>query len=110
MLDGAIVGYVVWVLAGCMFIGIGIHSFRAEKEVGFWANAKVLPMKDVKKYNRAVGKLWLVYGIVFMILGTPLLGGQNSAGILFSILGIMAETIAVMAVYVLVIQKKYEKK
>lgn len=110
MVNGAVVGYVVWVLAGCMFIGFGIHAFRAKKEVGFWANAEVLPMKDVKKYNRAVGKLWVVYGIGFIVFGLPLLGGQNNPGILFSVLGIMAETIAVMAVYVLGIQKKYEKK
>ena len=109
-MNGAIWGYVIWVLVGVMFIGFGGHAVRAEKEEGFWANVEVLPMEDVKKYNRAVGKLWFAYGIGFMVLGLPLLGGQNSPGILFSILGIMAETIAMMAVYVLVIQKKYEKK
>ena len=71
---------------------------------------KTLPMRDVKAYNRAVGWLFIVYGIVFMLLGLPLLGGQNSAGVIISVLGVMAETIAAMAVYILVIQNKYEKK
>lgn len=44
------------------------------------------------------------------LLGTPLLGGQNSPYIVFSILGVLMETILMMAVYSLVIPKKYEKK
>lgn len=90
--------------------GLGIRAFFAKKEVGFFSNVKALNMRDVKAYNRAVGKLFIVYGIVFMALGLPLLAGQNSGLILISILGTVAETIGAMAVYILVIQNKYERK
>lgn len=83
--------------------------FFAKKPLGFWANAKVFEVTDIKKYNRAVGKLFCTFGIVFAILGIPLISGQNSPWILLSVLGIMIETIVAMAVYSLVIEKKYKK-
>lgn len=110
MEDGSILGFILWLIGGALLVGMGIAAFFAKKEVGFFNNVKVLPMRDVKAYNRAVGRLFIVYGIVFMLLGVPLLGGQNSAGVIISVLGVMAETIAAMAVYILVIQSKYEKK
>ena len=44
------------------------------------------------------------------ILGLPMLAGQNSGLIVISVLGVVAESIGAMAVYILAIQKKYEKK
>ena len=61
-------------------------------------------------YNRAMGKLWCTFGAVLAVLGLPLLKEQNSPYILLSILGVMAESIVAMAVYVTVIEKKYRKK
>lgn len=107
---GAMTGFILWLIAGCLLMALGIGAFFAKKEVGFFNNVKPLPMRDVKAYNRAVGKLLIIYGIVFMALGLPLLAGQNSALLLLSILGVVAETIGAMAVYILVIQNKYEKK
>ena len=78
--------------------------------MGFWANAKMFEVTDVKKYNAAMGKLFCAYGVIFIILGLPLMSGQNSALILISVFGVMAETIAIMAIYIIVIEKKYKKK
>ncbi len=110
MTNGTILGFVLWLAVGALLAGIGVSAFFARKEVGFFCNVEPLPMRDVKGYNRAVGKLFIVYGIVFALLGIPLLAGQNFPGILISILGVVAETIAAMAVYILAIQSRYEKK
>ena len=110
MNTGRVIGFVMWLVGGCLLVALGIGAFFARKEVGFFNNVKPLPMRDVKAYNRAVGKLFIVYGILFAALGLPLLFGQNSALIVISILGVMAETIGAMAVYILVIQNKYERK
>ena len=50
--------------------------------------------------------------IVFIIalLHIPLLEGQNTPYILLSVIGVMVETIAIVAVYSLGIVKKYEEK
>ena len=102
----------VWFLMAFCFMGLGIYNFFSKKKsaFGFWANAKVFPVTDVKAYNRALGKLWFVFGVVFALLGLPLLGGKNTPYILISILGAMLEAIAAMVVYVTVIEKKYRKQ
>ena len=110
MKEGAFLGFLLWMAGGGLLIALGIAAFFAKKEVGFFNNVKALPMENVKAYNRAVGKLYLVYGAVFLLLGLPILTGQNSPAVIFSVLGVVAETIVAMAVYLLAIQNKYEKK
>lgn len=105
-----IIGFIIWSIIGCLFICLGIYSLFAKKAMGFWANAEMFPVTDIKKYNGAVAKLFFVFGIVFIILGFPLLLEQNSLWILFSVLGIMIESITAMIVYTTVIEKKYKKK
>lgn len=110
MKEGILWGFCLWALGGILLIAIGISAFFAKKEVGFFNNVKPLPMSDIRAYNRAVGKLFIGYGAIFIVLGLPILCGQNSGLVILSILGVVAETIAAMAVYVLVIQNKYERK
>ncbi len=77
--------------------------------VCFWANTEVFEVSDVKKYNHAVFKLFCIFGIVFVALGFPLLAGQNSEWALLSVVGVMIESITPMAVYSIVIERKYRK-
>jgi len=104
---GKIIGFIVWVAIVCFIMGIGASAFFRKKAVGFWANIQAEPVNDIKKYNYAVGKLFMAYGVVFNILGIPLLSGQNSPLILLSVIGILIETIVTMAIYTLVIARKY---
>ncbi len=109
-MEEGIIGFVIWAIVGCVMIGIGISAFFSKKTVGFWANIKTIQVNDIKGYNRATGKLFVVYGVIFILLGLPLLDGQNSPLILLSVLGVLIETIAIMAIYSVSITKKYEVK
>lgn len=109
-MDGRIIGFTVWALFGCFMIGLGISAFFSKKAVVFWANIKAFPVNDIRGYNRATGKLFITYGFIFIVLGVPLLSGQNSPYILLSVLGVMIETIAVMAIYSLSISPNYKEK
>lgn len=102
-------GFIMWAAGGCLIIALGISAFGAKKEAGFWANVRPLPMKDVKGHNRAVGKLFITFGLVMILLGLPLLTGSGAA-VVVSVVGMMLETIVSMIVYTLAIQPKYEKK
>lgn len=106
------IAFIIWAIVGLFFVGMGIYDFfsKKEKPFGFWANAETLEVENVKAYNHALGILWMVYGILFILLGVPLIAGQNSPFIVFSILGAMFISIAAMVVYVTVIEKKYKKK
>ena len=61
---------------GVFIIGLGIKDMFSKNPVGFWANTETIKVKDVKDYNRASGLLFIIYGIIFVILGIPLLDGQ----------------------------------
>ena len=102
--------FIIFVLVALIFVAIGISAFFAKKPMGFFANAEMFEVTDVKAYNRAVGILWCIYGIVMIILGIPLLAGQNSPYALLTMAGVVVETIALVVVYVLVIEKKYRKR
>ena len=104
------IGFVIWSLLGVFIIGLGIKDMFSKNPVGFWANTETIKVKDVKGYNRASGLLFIIYGIIFVILGIPLLDGQNTPYVLLSVIGVMVETIVIMAAYSLVIVKKYEEK
>ena len=104
--------FIGWAIMGLFFVIWGIYMFFAKsaKPFGFWANAEVAEMKDVKGYNRALGKLWCVFGVLLILLGLPFLFGQNSVGLIFTIPGTMIISIGAMIVYVVGIEPKYRKK
>lgn len=103
-------GFLIWCAFGLFFLCLAGYTWFSKKPVGFWANAKMFEVSDVKQYNHAMSRLFGTFGIVFIVLGLPLLAGQNSAWILLSVVGAMAETITAMAVYTLGIEKKYKKR
>lgn len=112
-------GFIIWTLLGMFFIGEGIYCIKSKKEVaiGFWTNGKTpqIEVKNIKAYNKALGKLWCVYGFFLILLGLPLLGlpllgDQNSPIILITLIGAILEVIILMAVYTIKIEGKYRKK
>ena len=104
------IAFIIWCLISCIFIGIGISCLFSKKPAGFWANAEAPEVTDIKKYNRAMCKLWCAFGIIMMLSGIPLLDGQNSPLVFITVFGILLEIVGLMIVYVLVIEKKYRKK
>lgn len=108
-MSGAVIGFIIWTIVGIIIICIGVGAFISKKAVGFWANIKPIVVKDIKGYNYATGKLLVAYGLIFIGLGFPLLSGQNSPLIMLSALGVMVETIVIMAVYCLYVEKKYKE-
>lgn len=102
-------GFIIWAFVGIAVIAIGIFAF-SEKAVGVWANIEMFEVTDYKKYNYAVGKMLCIFGVVFIILGFPLLSRQTAPFILFSTVGIIIETIIAMAFYTRIIEKKYRKR
>lgn len=103
------IAFIIWALVACIFIIIGISCLFAKNATGFWANADVFEVNDVKKYNRAMAKLWCSFGVIMILIGIPLLDETNTALVMLSVFGIIIEIIALMIIYVLVIEKKYKK-
>lgn len=100
--------FMIWSVVGILCIAFGIFAMRMKMAVGFWANAQTAEIENPKQYNQAVGKLWIGFGVVFILFGLPLLKGQNSAWIVITALGVFAEVIAMMIIYAK-IEGKYRK-
>ena len=111
-MEERVTAFLCWAIMGALFVvmGICILFSKSAKPFGFWANAEVASIKDVKGYNRALGILWCVYGVLFVLIGLPLLAGQNSGSIIISMLGTMFISIGAMIAYVVGIEPKYRKK
>ena len=111
-MEERLIAFIIWAIIGVLFILMGIYDLTSKKAkpFGFWANAEVAPIEDVKGYNCALGILWCVYGVVFTLIGLPLLNERNSGLIIIPILGAMVISIVAMAVYVVAIEPKYRKK
>lgn len=102
-------GFVIWSIVASIYIFIGIGAWRSKQEVGFFTFSKPAKMKDVVKYNHAVGKLWFAFAAVLEALGIPFLfAKQNSPIFVFVVLGVVILVIALIVIY-LRIEKKYRK-
>ena len=106
------IAFIIRAILGVLFIGMGIYDMTSKKAkpFGFWANAEVAPIEDVKGYNRALGRLWCVYGTLFILIGLPLLKGQDAGLLIMTMLGTMFLSIGAMVTYVVGIEPKYRKK
>ena len=64
-----IAAFVIWCVMGLFFIGMGIYDYHAKttRPFSFWSNVKVTEIKNVQAYNKALGKLFIAFGIVFII-------------------------------------------
>lgn len=52
-----------------IFLGIGIYSFKNNIPMHFWSGSIVeaKEITDIKAYNKAVGTMWIVYGLLYFI-------------------------------------------
>lgn len=52
-----------------IFLGIGIYSFKNNIPMHFWSGTIVeaKEITEIKAYNKAVGTMWIVYGLLYFI-------------------------------------------
>lgn len=106
-MGSSLVVFLIWSSIGLFFVGMGIACFFAKKAMGFWANIKMPEIEEIKPYNRALGKLYIIFGIFLILFGLPLLS-EHTERILFSVIGIMLAVVIMMVIYTR-IEQKYRK-
>ena len=103
--------FIIWSLCAAALLVIGIIDLRSEKPVGFFAGVKPPKVRDVKKYNRAVARIWIIGAVIFELLGLPFLFlKQNAAGFIIIEIGTVFWAIGLMIAYVLISGKYVERK
>ncbi|MBR3277108.1 MAG: hypothetical protein IKG08_10970 [Eubacterium sp.] len=104
-------GFIIWTAVSALMAVIGVITWRSEKSAGFYAGVEGPQVKNVKKYNHAVAKLWFAYAAVLELLGLPLLSGrQNSPVFIITVLGTVAASVGLAAGYHFILAKHQEKK
>ena len=59
--------FIIDLAAALLFTAIGVYAWRREKPMWFWADYAPDPatLTDTHAYNRANGKMWLTYSLIF---------------------------------------------
>lgn len=105
-----VIGFAIWSIVSVIFMLLGVSARKSKKEVGFFTIAEPPKMKDVVKYNHAVGKLWFSFAVILEIMGIPFLfAEQNSPIFIFIIFGTMMLVIAIIVIY-MGIERKYRRE
>jgi hypothetical protein len=103
-----LIGFIIWSVVALLFLGIGVSSWKSKEAVGFFTFAKPSIVSDISRYNHSVAILWIVFAIIFEILGIPVLFiEQNSPVFMVVILGVVALLIGTIIAYIR-IETKYK--
>lgn len=78
--------------AALLFTAIGVYAWRREKPMWFWADSAPDPatLTDIPAYNRANGKMWLAYSLIFWLSAPVCLVNETVGGLLMAILALAA--------------------
>lgn len=100
-------GFILWTIISIVFVYIGITTRRSSIPVNLFTFSDVPKVNDVKGYNRAVSNLWLVFTVLFEMIGISLLFiKQNSPFVVLIVLGVVFLVIGMKVAYIK-IESKY---
>ena len=107
-MDRNLLLFLAWCAVGLFFEGLAGYLWFCKKPVSF--SAQTPEVTDVKGYNRAVAKLYMAYGGVFVLLGLPPLAAPLPGwAACLMVAGIAGAGAAPRLVYARVVCKKYKK-
>lgn len=101
-------GFFIWTLITLIFVYIGITIRKSNIPVNLFTFGDAPKVNDIKRYNKAVSNLWLVFTILFEMIGISLLFiKQNSPLVILIVLGVVFLVIGIMLAYTK-IESKYK--
>lgn len=100
-------GFFIWTLITLIFVYIGITIRKSNIPVNLFTFGDAPKANDIKRYNKAVSNLWLVFTILFEMIGISLLFiKQNSPLVILIVLGVVFLVIGMMVMHTK-IESKY---
>lgn len=79
----------VFLFLSGLFLWMGSHTARSEDPAHFFVGISVKPehIRDVPAYNRACGRMWRQYGLLWLICGCAAVSTGPSLVLLFLTMG-----------------------
>ena len=103
-----LVGFIVWTLITLVFVYIGITIRNSNIPVNLFTFGDIPKVNDIKGYNKAVSNLWLVFTVLFEVVGVSLMFvKQNSPFVILIVLGVVLLVVGMMVIYTK-IESKYK--
>ena len=105
---GSLIFFIACIFMFLIYTGLGVYFCVTKTPANFWSGEKIPPkaISDVKKYNRANGIMWIVYGILYLLPAIVSLTNIASAGIIVAVLTFGGVPILIF-IYVKIIRPKY---
>ena len=81
---------IITLAVAVLFTAMGVFAWRREKPMWFWIGPDSAPasLPDGPAYNRANGKMWLVYSLIFWLSAPVCLVDDVAGGLLMAILAL----------------------
>lgn len=99
--------FFIWTLITLIFVYISITIRKSNIPVNLFTFGDAPKVKDIKGYNKAVSNLWLVFTLLFEMIGISLLFiKQNSPLVILIVLGVVFLVIGMMVMHTK-IESKY---
>lgn len=102
--------FIIWSVLAVFFIVMGFITRFSKKPAGFWANAKVPEIDNVKAYNEDLSIAWFIFGLLFETLGLPFLRTVPNDPTVFLVLVFVPFLVIGMMITYTKIEGKYRKK
>lgn len=100
--------FIIWTIISIVFVYIGITTRKSNIPVNLFSFGDAPKVKDIKGYNKAVSNLWLVFTLLFEMIGISLpFIKQNSPLVILIVLGVVFLVIGMMVTYTK-IERKYK--
>lgn len=101
-----LIAFFIWTLGAIIFLLLGLTSLKSKRPVGFFNFTRTPEVVDIRAYNRAVAKLWLIFSVLLELIGLPLLFiEQNSPYFVFLMLAVFSLVLAMMVSYLSILSK-----
>ena len=103
-----IIMFAVCIFMFLLYAGFGLFYYHSKTPANFWSGDKISPedVSDVKKYNRANGIMWIVYGILFLIPASTAFTSVLISGVFIGIFTFIGVPVLIV-IYTKIIKPKY---
>lgn len=108
---GTIICFIACVVMFLIYAGVGLYLWRSKKPANFWTGEKIPAgvVSDVKKYNRANGIMWIVFGVLYLIPAFTTFASVLISGVIIGVLTFIGTPVLII-IYTKKIKPKYISK
>lgn len=76
-----VVAFLIWSACAVLLLAVGLYVRRSGKPAAFFTSGAP-GVRDVKRHNRALARIWFVGAAIFELLGLPFLLARQKSPLL----------------------------